>query len=88
MRVLVIGDVHGCYYTLKDLVENYWDPQQDYLVQLGDLINKGLHSAKCVKYWLKLEEKYPYQVFLLRGNHEQMYINGSNRKTNQGLAKT
>lgn len=85
MRILVIGDVHGCYYTLKELVETYWDPEQDYLIQLGDLINKGPHSALCVRYWLRLEEKYPYQVFLLRGNHEQMYINGSSRKVKPAM---
>src|SRR5690606_5028508 len=41
-----------------------------------DLINKGPHSGLCIKYWMKLEEQYPGRALLLRGNHEQMFIDG------------
>ena len=75
MKILVVGDVHGCYYTFKRLVTRVWDPENQILVQVGDLINKGPHSVKCIKYWLKLKEKYPDKVTMLRGNHEQMLIN-------------
>lgn len=56
------------------MVETYWNPETDYLIQLGDLINKGPYSGLCIKYWQKLEEEYPYQVFMLKGNHEQQFI--------------
>jgi serine/threonine protein phosphatase 1 len=74
MGVLVLGDVHGCYYTLKKMVKTHFNPQEDLLVQVGDLINKGPHSGKCVKYWQKLEAKHPQRVFIIRGNHEQAFI--------------
>ncbi len=74
MNVFAIGDVHGCYHTLIDLVENHWNPKKEFLVQVGDLINKGPHSAQCVIYMRQLQKKYPYQVFVLRGNHEYRYI--------------
>ena len=56
MKLLVIGDVHGCYYTLKELVEKHWHPGEEILIQLGDLINKGPYSGKCIKYWQELEK--------------------------------
>lgn len=79
MNVLVIGDVHGCYYTLSKLVEEHWNPENEFLVQVGDLINKGAHSGLCVKFMRKLQKRYPYQVFVLKGNHEVRYL------TYQGL---
>jgi len=79
MNVLVIGDVHGCFHTLSKLVEDHWNPDHEFLVQVGDLINKGAHSAQCVKFMRKLQKRYPYQVFVLKGNHEVRYL------TYQGL---
>ena len=74
MNILVVGDVHGCYHTFHELVEEHWNPKSDFLVQVGDLINKGRHSAKTVKYIRRLQKKYPYQVFVLKGNHEDRYL--------------
>lgn len=74
MQVLVIGDVHGCFYTLRKLVRKHWKPEQQLLIQLGDLLNKGKHSIRCLKYWQKLERDFPGRTVLLRGNHEQMLI--------------
>lgn len=38
----VIGDVHGCYYTLQDLIAKL--PQDARLIFVGDLCDRGLHS--------------------------------------------
>lgn len=77
--ILVIGDVHGCYYTLKELVKKYWDPDKTILIQVGDLVNKGPNSAKSIAYWMKLSSKYPDRVVMLRGNHEQFLIQAIKR---------
>ncbi|MFN3951022.1 MAG: metallophosphoesterase family protein [Thermaurantimonas sp.] len=74
MNLFVVGDVHGCHYTFKNLVTRHWNPDTDFLIQLGDFINKGPHSAKVLRYALKLISKYPYLVYFLRGNHEQMFL--------------
>lgn len=70
MNIVIIGDVHGCYKTFKALVEKAWNPKEDILIQIGDLINKGPDSFSCIKYLRKLQEKYPGQVFYIMGNHE------------------
>jgi hypothetical protein len=47
-RILVVGDVHGCYYTFRSLIAQYWRlPQDEILVQLGDLIDRGNYSPEC-----------------------------------------
>jgi serine/threonine protein phosphatase 1 len=79
MDILVIGDVHGCYYTLKKLISRRWDPESCILIQVGDLVNKGPHSVSCIAYWMKLEKKHPGRVVMLRGNHEQFLIQAIKR---------
>ncbi len=76
MNLLIVGDVHGCYHTFKKLVDENWNPEEELLIQIGDLINKGPHSGLCLKYWRKLEKKYPERTVLIRGNHEQSLIEG------------
>lgn len=44
-RVLLAGDVHGCFDKLKAaLSEARWDPQFDSLVLLGDIVDRGPDS--------------------------------------------
>lgn len=74
MEVLILGDVHGCYYTFKKLLSEHWDPTNTLLVQVGDLVNKGPHSVKCLKLWMRLEKEHPGKVVMIRGNHEQKLI--------------
>ena len=72
MNLLVLGDVHGCVHTLKAFVQTHWNAQDEFLILVGDVINKGRHSGKTVKYLRKLQKEFPYSVFLLRGNHEHL----------------
>lgn len=67
-NLLVIGDVHGCYHTFKQLLDQYWNPKEDLLVQVGDLIHKGKHSAKVVQLARQLQREQ--QAVFLLGNHE------------------
>ncbi|MCP4441998.1 MAG: serine/threonine protein phosphatase [Aureispira sp.] len=67
-NLLVIGDVHGCYNTFRKLLDEHWNPEEELLVQVGDLINKGKHSVKVVQLARQLEREHG-AVFLL-GNHE------------------
>ena len=77
--LLIVGDVHGCYYTLKKFVKKNWDPDTTLLIQVGDLVNKGPHSALCIAYWQKLEKEHPKRTLILRGNHEQFLLQSIKR---------
>ncbi|TNE31438.1 MAG: serine/threonine protein phosphatase [Bacteroidetes bacterium] len=79
MNILAVGDVHGCYHTFKQLVEEHWNPENEFLIQVGDLINKGRNSGKVYAYARRLQDEYPYQVFFLKGNHEERFIKLHNR---------
>ncbi|MGB0524384.1 MAG: metallophosphoesterase family protein [Flammeovirgaceae bacterium] len=73
-RRFAIGDIHGCYETLRKLViEQIQLTQEDQLFLLGDYIDRGPNSSGVIDWIIELKEK-GFQVFTLRGNHEQMLI--------------
>ncbi|MCD4748110.1 MAG: symmetrical bis(5'-nucleosyl)-tetraphosphatase [Thermoanaerobaculales bacterium] len=53
----IIGDVHGCWFTLQRLLERIeWQPSRDRLWLLGDLVNKGRHSLKVLRWAASLDK--------------------------------
>jgi serine/threonine protein phosphatase 1 len=74
MNHFVIGDVHGCFYTFKKLVEDNWDRNNEVLVQVGDLVDRGKHSPQTVQFARQLADRFPQQAYFLKGNHEAMML--------------
>lgn len=63
----VVGDLHGCYSLLLDeLSKINFDYSVDRLFAVGDLIDRGSDSWKC------LNLMYEPWFFSVRGNHEDM----------------
>ena len=76
-RLIAIGDIHGCFYTLESLLEKAkWNPKTDTLVFIGDYIDRGKNSMAVVLTLIGMQIKHGKEkVVCLRGNHEQMAIN-------------
>ncbi|WP_051203301.1 metallophosphoesterase family protein [Hugenholtzia roseola] len=72
-RRFAISDIHGCARTLYALIDKIGLTTQDQLFLLGDYINKGPDSKGVLDFILKLKQK-KYQIFALRGNHEEILI--------------
>jgi len=73
-RRLVIADVHGCVDTLKTLVLGKIKlTHQDQLFFLGDLIDRGPSSSGVLDFILALIDEN-FEVYCLRGNHEQSLL--------------
>lgn len=68
-NIWLVGDLHGCFARLMAaLRERKFDPYQDLLLSVGDLIDRGPQSAECLDL---LRYRWVYAV---RGNHEQMAL--------------
>jgi serine/threonine protein phosphatase 1 len=73
-NTFVFGDVHGRARQLRDIVATLdYDPRQDQIVFVGDLIDRGEDSPGVVSYIMELQSENP-NVVALRGNHEQMLL--------------
>lgn len=80
MNCLIIGDIHGCYYTFSKLLKS-WNKEQEVLVLVGNLIDRGNYSAKVVKKGMKLMHTYE-NIVILKGNHEAELIQYIQEGTN------
>jgi len=66
MNYCIIGDIHGEYKALLNLVA--MTPLNSKLIFVGDLVDRGMESAKVVRFVRKHELK------CVQGNHEVMMI--------------
>jgi len=78
MSTYVVGDIHGCYYTLKKLISSLNIQESDKLIFLGDYIDRGPHSKDVVEYVKNLSKDK--SVIALKGNHEQMCVYGFDKQ--------
>jgi serine/threonine protein phosphatase 1 len=81
LDVFVIGDVHGCYYTFKAMLE-FWDPEKEILIQIGDLIDRGNFTPQVIKLCRDIQSKYR-NAFILKGNHEWLAIQYFDKKKDE-----
>ena len=73
MNLFLIGDVHGCFNTLQNLLK-HWNPATDHLIQVGDLVDRGAHIPETVELAQTLSEQYPDSTTFLMGNHEHALL--------------
>jgi hypothetical protein len=83
--IKVFGDIHGQYCDLMRFFDLWGAPHDnddktgdidsfDYLF-LGDFVDRGSHSLETICLLLALKLKYPNRIHLIRGNHEDRWIN-------------
>lgn len=73
-RLFAIGDIHGCFNSLKQLVkEKIQITKTDKVILLGDYIDRGPRSKEVIDYIIELKEK-GFDIIPLKGNHEAMLL--------------
>src|SRR5712692_9424553 len=50
-RTIIIGDIHGCYDELRELLDRANAGPDDRVVSVGDMLRKGPHPDRCVELW-------------------------------------
>ena len=81
-RLLAIGDIHGCFDSLKELVENKIQlKKNDKLILLGDYIDRGDKSKDVVDFIIELQEQ-GFDIIPLMGNHETLLLEAFENEKN------
>ncbi|WP_432988748.1 metallophosphoesterase [Dactylosporangium sp. CA-233914] len=70
-RTIVVGDVHGCFAELAALLELAAVRDEDLLVSVGDLVDRGPEPAEVIR----LFRERPNSV-VVTGNHERKHVRG------------
>ena len=67
MATYVIGDLQGCFDPLQRLLDQLaFDPLEDELWFVGDIVNRGPQSLECLRFVKQLGE----QGKMVLGNHD------------------
>lgn len=72
-RIFAVGDVHGTATGLERLLETLPLKSGDWLVFLGDYLNRGPSARKVLDLLLDLQQRHQRTVFLM-GNHEHALL--------------
>jgi len=70
MRTVVIGDIHGGYKALKQLIEKADLPKNTKYIFVGDYVDGWSQSAEVVSYLIDFSKKN--DCLFLRGNHDEL----------------
>ena len=72
-KIWVIGDVHGCYQQFMGLVNSPLIGENDIVILIGDIIDRGPDSVKMLD-WAMENVNNGGRYYMIRGNHEQNII--------------
>ncbi len=92
-RVVAVGDVHGSYDGLVEILRAsglvdqglHWSGGDATLVQIGDLLDRGVDVRQVMDLLIRLQEESRAagaRVICLLGNHEAMNLLGVERDVN------
>lgn len=71
-RTLVIGDIHGAYRALEQVLERAQVTTKDELIFLGDYVDGWGQSPEVLDYLILLKQKY--RCIFMRGNHDDLLL--------------
>jgi serine/threonine protein phosphatase 1 len=77
-RKIVIGDVHGCFDELMDLLDKASVAKDDLIVSVGDFLDRGPKSVPVLDFF----RSSPNRVAIM-GNHERKHVNGTLSRAQQ-----
>lgn len=70
-KTYVIGDIHGCYDEFIELTQQMGVTDDDLIVSLGDIVDRGNKSLELYQYF-----KNRRNAVVLMGNHERKHLKG------------
>ncbi|PLS19432.1 serine/threonine protein phosphatase [Bacillus sp. M6-12] len=70
-KVFAIGDIHGENNRFQKMLTK-WNPDNQQLILLGDLVDRGEDAYGVVHLAKQLHDKYG--AIVLKGNHEELFL--------------
>ena len=94
-RIVAVGDLHGDFSAWIDIARdaklvdpaNHWVGGKTWLVQTGDITDRGPDSLKIIRHLQQLDgeaKRAGGRVIVLMGNHEAMQVIGDYRYVTPG----
>ncbi len=85
-KVWVVGDVHGCYHQFMGIIKSPQIGENDIVILIGDIIDRGPESVKMLD-WAMGNVNKGRKYIMIRGNHEQNIIDDRQELIRQQVYK-
>lgn len=69
MKRIVVGDIHGCYAELLDLMDRIGPADADQVISVGDLVTKGPNNASVIDFFRTGKNRSA-----VIGNHDRVLL--------------
>lgn len=74
MRTLIVGDIHGCFDSLEEVLSKAkYSPERDRLICLGDYIDGFKDAIKVIDFLIDVQQKSKGKNIYLMGNHDKWF---------------
>ncbi|MBN1491407.1 MAG: metallophosphoesterase [Phycisphaerae bacterium] len=81
-QTIIIGDIHGCYAELRDLLDKVAPSADDRIIALGDIVDRGPDSEKVLEFF----RDTPNATSLM-GNHEHKHVRSARGEVPPALSQ-
>lgn len=71
-KTFVVGDIHGAFKALKQILERSKATPKDTLIFLGDYVDGWSESPQVLDYFINLNQTH--NCVFLRGNHDELTL--------------
>lgn len=82
-RQFIIGDIHGCYDELQELLDRASIAGDDEIIAVGDIVDRGPDSPRVLEYF-----RTHAAARALLGNHERKHVRSFQGLTPAALSQT
>lgn len=82
MNTFVIGDIHGCFTELQELLDKAGIADDDRVIALGDIVDRGPDSVQVLDFFCNNPTR-----FSLMGNHERKHVRGARHEVKLALSQ-
>jgi serine/threonine protein phosphatase 1 len=85
-KTFVIGDIHGGFRALKQILERANVTQNDILIFLGDYVDGWSESSELITFLIELQKNQ--KCIFIRGNHDQLFLDWletNDKKIDEGM---
>lgn len=81
-NTLIIGDIHGCFAELQALLDKAGLGDDDAVIAIGDMVDRGPETPQVVKFF----QKAPNAIAVM-GNHERKHVRAARHEVKLSISQ-
>ena len=81
-NTLIIGDIHGCYYELQALLDKAGLGDEDAVIGIGDVVDRGPETPQVVDFFRKTPN-----TMAIMGNHERKHVRAARHEVKLSISQ-